>query len=99
MSLEEDVRQLIIDGEEALHESRAPAKQKAALQPQYELYLKVLSRSKQPKVVCAEDYLRVVEAMRDDLASANLGFAPAGDHPSVACWAPISSGSRKPSCS
>jgi len=83
MSLEEDVRQLIIDGEEALRESRAPAKQKAALQPQYELYLKVLSRSKQPKVVCAEDYLRVVEAMRDDLVSANLGFAPAGDHPSV----------------
>ena len=83
MSLEDDARQLIIDGEQTAHEARNPLKQKAALQPQYELYLKVLSRSQRPKVERAEDYLRVVRAMREEHEFATLEFASDATHPSV----------------
>ncbi|MEN6585796.1 MAG: CHAT domain-containing protein, partial [Sulfuricella sp.] len=83
MTLEDDVRQLVIDGEHAAREARYPLKQKAALQPQYELYLKFLSRSQQPKVPRADDYLRVVAAMRDEQTFADLDFLNGSELPSV----------------
>ncbi|HSO06188.1 MAG TPA: CHAT domain-containing protein [Pelomicrobium sp.] len=82
MSLEDDVRQLVIDGERAAREARDPLRQKAALQPQYGLYLKILSRSQRPRADCAEDYLRVVAAMRDELVYAALDSAPDPGRPS-----------------
>ena len=73
MSLEEDARRLVIDAERTAREGRDPTKQKAALQPQYMLYLKALSRSARPKAERAEDYLRVITAMREEQQFAALG--------------------------
>jgi len=75
MTLEDEARQLIINGEEAAREARNTLKQKAVLQPQYELYLKVLTRSQRPKAARADDYLRVVRAMRDEQEFATLKLA------------------------
>ena len=83
MSLEDEARQLIIDGEQTANERRSQLKLKAALQPQYELYLKVLIRSQRPKLERAEDYLRVVRAMREEHEFASLEFAPDVSHASI----------------
>lgn len=82
MRLEDEVRQLVIDGERAAREARNPTSQRAALQPQYTLYLKVLVHGSQPKLMRAESYLRVVAAMRDDIVYADLQLSPELVHPS-----------------
>jgi CHAT domain-containing protein len=83
VSLEDDVRRVVIEGEKALREVRDQRSQKEALLPQYHLYLRVLSRSTLPKVVRAESYLRVVGAARDPIALANLEDTPDFDNPSI----------------
>jgi len=76
MSLEDDVRTLVIEGEVALRKARTPGNHREALLPQYGLYLKILSRSKRPILARADDYLRVVRAVRDADTFANLEPAP-----------------------
>lgn len=77
MTLEEDARRLVIDGERIAQASRDPPGRKAALQPQYELFLRALVRGERPRVARADDYLRVLCAMREEQAFAAL--APDGD--------------------
>jgi len=72
VSLEDDVRTLVIEGEDALRHARNPGDHREALLPQYGLYLKILSRSKRPALARADDYLRVVRAVRDADTFANL---------------------------
>jgi CHAT domain-containing protein len=70
------VRELIINGERALSDARNRADRKQVLQPQYQLYLTALGRSKSLNVERAEDYLRIVRAIREDQALASLELAP-----------------------
>jgi len=72
MTLEEEVRRLVIDGERATPEAGDLVGHKAALLPQYQLYLSALTRGAAPLLARADDYLRTVRAMRDPEAFADL---------------------------
>jgi CHAT domain len=76
MSLDDDIRRLVIQTEQTLPDGGRRDAFKEALAPQYRLLLTTLSRPQPPSIARVDDYLRVVRAMHEPGGLADLTVSP-----------------------
>ncbi len=77
MSLEQDLRRVVAEGERTLPDTAQRTAYKEALAPQYRLLLNLLTRPQPTTVARVDDYLRVVGAIREPNTLAGLEQTPA----------------------
>jgi hypothetical protein len=77
VSLEQDLRRVVAEGERTLPRTGQRTAYKEALAPQYRLLLNLLTRPQPTTVARVDDYLRVIGAIREPNTLAGLEEPPA----------------------